>query len=228
MQTSRKKAGFWRAAAPQRFRGAILGGGALLLASALPVPAQKSLEALAQPGIQDLTASVAVLSKNDRELAKIGKGFVDAYRLDKQEMWAKEPGKFLFQGKQGIFTIRYVTNGGRKLTEVATLRIRKVEDVSKEPGKADSLADLGLITTSFAEQIEASWLRSEARDGKTLQVFQYWFPEDPRSKHTIWVDPATRTMVEHIAHHRNPNRPGFKKKFVFREPKQYGAIWAPT
>lgn len=205
-----------------------VGGGGLLLGLSLPAPAQKGLDGFAQAGLQDLTASVAVLSKNDAELQKIGKGYVDAYRLNKQELWAKEPGLFLFQGKQGVLTIRYVTNGGRKLMEVAGLRIRHVDDIAQEPGKGDSLADLGIITPAWVQRITAQWLRTETRNGKQLQVFEYWFSQDPRSKHTIWVDPATKTMVDHIAHHRNPKRPGFKKRFVFSEVKQYGGVSAPT
>jgi hypothetical protein len=205
----------------------VLGLTALLPRFALGAD-QKSLEVYVQPTLQDLTATVAVISKNDRELAKIGKGYVDTYRLAKQEIWVKEPGKVAFEGKQGLMTVRRVTNGDRMLLEVALLRVHKVEDISSEPGKGDSVSDLGVVTADWLKRIEARWLRTETRGAQNLQVFEYWYPEDPRAKTTIWMDPTRRTVVERISHHRAVTKPGFKKKFVFSELKQFNGVWLPT
>ena len=133
-----------------------------------------------------------------------------------------------FEGKQGVFTIRYVTNGNRKLTEVPTLRIHKVDDISTEPAKGDTISDLGIVSSSWAKRVESRWLRSEARGGKTLQVFEFWYNEDPRARHTIWLDPSTKTIVEHVAHHRNRNKPGFRKRLVYSEVKQIEGVWVPS
>lgn len=201
---------------------------ALALGLAGPVHAQKSLDDYAQPALKDLSASVDVISHNDRELSKIGKGYVDAYKLAQQEVQCREPSQVRLQGKKGVFTIRYVTNGKRKLTEVPTLRIRKVEDISKEPGKGDSISDLGVITPAWADLVEAKWLRQETKHGKNLQVFEFWYKEDPRRRHTIYLDPATKTIVEHIDHHRSKKKSGFRKRFVFSEPRQLNGVWLPT
>jgi hypothetical protein len=190
--------------------------------------AQKTLDAYAQPALKDLSASVDVLSHNDGELRKIGKGYVDAYKLAKQEVQCREPSQMRFQGKKGLFTIRYITNGARKLTEVPTLRIRKVDDISKEPGKGDSISDLGVITPAWADRVEAKWVRAETKGGANLQVFEFWYKEDPRRRHTISVDPATKTIVEHIDHHRSKKKPGFRKRLVFSQPKQVNGVWLPT
>jgi outer membrane lipoprotein-sorting protein len=201
---------------------------ALFLCAARPARAQKALSDYVQANLKDLSASVDVVSKNDAELEKIGKGYVDAYRLGKQEIWSKEPSRMRFQGKQGVFVIRYVTNGGRKLTEVPTLRIHKVEDISTEPGKADSISDLGIVTTAWAERVESRWLRTENRDGKALQVFEVWYKEDPHARHTLWLDPTTKTIVEHIHHYRVRNKPGFRKRLVYSDLKQVNGVWVPT
>ena len=201
--------------------------GALCL-GATPAWAQKTLDFYAQPALTDLSTSVSIVSKNDRELEKIGKGYVDAYRLDKQQIWCKEPGRMRFEGKQGVFTIRYVTNGNQKLTEVPTLRIHKVDDISKEPAKGDTISDLGLVSTAWAKRVESRWLRAEDRGGKNLQVFEFWYNEDPRARHTLWLDPSTKTIVEHVAHHRNRNKPGFRKRLVYSEVKQIEGVWVPA
>jgi len=205
----------------------VLAVGLTLLAGSA-AHAQKSLDDYTQPALKDLSASVGVLSHNDRELRKIGKGYSDAYKLGQQEVQCREPSQVRFQGKKGLFTIRYITNGNRKLTEVPTLRIRKVDDISKEPGKGDSISDLGVITPAFADRVEAKWLRSETRDGATLQVFEFWYKEDPRRRHTVSMDPATKTIVEHIDHHRSKKKPGFRKRLLFSQPKQVNGVWVPT
>jgi len=188
--------------------------------------AEKPLEEYAQPNLRDLAAKIKILSHNDRELSKIGKDFPKGFTLGSQEIWCKEPGKVKFQGKKGLFTIRQVTNGNRKLFSAPA--VHKVDDISKQPGKGDSIADLGLITPAWVDTVEYQWLRTDTRDGKPVQIYQYWRKEDPKARHTITVDPATKTVVENIAHFRSKKKPGFKKKLVYSAPQQINGVWVPT
>ena len=202
--------------------------GAVCLGAAAPVRAQKTLDAFAQRDLRDVAASVRVLSKNDRELGKIGKGYVDAYKLQRQEIWCKEPGMVRFQGKKGLFTIRYVTNGNRKLTEVPTLHIRNVDNIAKEPSKGDTIVDLGVITPSWVDRVESRWLRTDTRDGKRVEVFEFWYKEDPKRRHTISVDPATKTILEMIVHHRARKKQGHRRRLVYGEVKEVSGVTMPT
>lgn len=200
----------------------------VVLLLALPAAGQENLARYAQPTLQDVTATVKVVGKTDRELAKIGKGYVDAYKLESQELTAKEPDRVRFEGKRGLLTIRYITNGTRKLTQVSTPRINKVDDISKEPAKGDSISDAGLITPAWVARVEDRWLRSETRDGKTLHVFEYFYKEDPKYIHTLWVDPETKTIVERIDHHRSKIKPGFKKRFLYSEVQTVNGVNMPS
>jgi hypothetical protein len=195
---------------------------------ARPALAQKELSDYAQPALKDLTASVKLLSHNNRELSKMGKGFAELYKLESREIWCKEPSCVRVQGKKGIMTLRSITNGDRRKVEVPTMRIRKVENVKDEPGKADSISDLGVITPAWLRTVQSRWLRTETRDGKPHHVFEFWHPEDSKAKHTIVLDPATKTVVEHIAHHRAQRKKGFKRRVVYSEPKQVNGVWIPT
>jgi hypothetical protein len=190
--------------------------------------ANPTLESYAQASLKDLSAGIEVISKNDRELEKIGKGYTDAYTLTSQEISFKEPGLGRFQGKKGVLSVRRITTPRQQLFEVPLLRVRKVEDISKKPGKADTVADLGLITPGWADSVESKWLRAEQRDGKTLQGFDVWSKSDPLSRHTLWVDPTTKTVVEHLHFHRNPSKTGFRKRLVYSEVKQVNGVWVPT
>lgn len=201
---------------------------AALLLGSRPAHAQKSLQDYVQPTLKDLSASVNVLSHKDDELRKIGAGYVDAYTLTDREIFFREPGQARLQGKKGVLTIRYVTNGGKRLTEVPSLRVRKVEDIADEPGKGDSISDIGVITANWVSRVESRWIRSEERNGKTLQVFEFWYSDDPKAKNTVWLDPASKTIVERIAHHRNRSKPGFKKRIVFSDVKTVNGVQVPT
>ena len=203
---------------------------ALLLLAARPASAQKSLDEYAQPGLKDLTASLKVLSHNNKELAKIGKDYVDAYTLEHQQFFWKEPGQARIQGNRGLVHILRITSGGRQMFEVsglAVLRNRHTEDVNKKPGKADTILDLGVFTPAWVQSVESRWVRAENRDGKTLQVFDFWYPADPGAKHTIWIDPVTKTVAEHVYHWRGKTNT-IKKRFVFGDVKQVNGVELPT
>ncbi len=205
-----------------------LAGAVALFVCAVPAHAQKELKELTQPEVRDLYAEINVISKDDGALRKISKTYVDAMAMTQQEIWCREPGQVRLQGKRGLFTARFITNGNRKLIEVPTIRFREVEDITDAPGKGDSISDLGMLTTSWVNSVNSRWIRTEPRDGKTLQVFEFFHPRDAGLRHTIFVDPATRTVVEHIVHNRGRRSTGFKKRIVYSDVKTYGGVSVPT
>lgn len=207
--------------------------GALVFADSpeAPSPPETRLETYAQPRLQDLSAQIAILSKQDDELRKIGKDYVEAYRLTSQEIECKEPDRVRFQGKRGILTVRAITNGNRRLFEatgIPLLKHRKVEDISQKPGKADTISDLGVVTPGWLARVQSEWVRAEEREGKTLQVFRWWYQADPGFRHTIWVDPASRTVVEHVYHHRDVKAPSFRKKLAYSDVLEAEGVRIPT
>lgn len=201
-----------------------------LMSAASAVPptfAARTLASFAQPELKDLQVEIVVVSKNTRELAKMGKGYVDAYsKLKDQEVSFKEPNMVRFQAKHGIAGLTRITNGNKQL--FSYLIHRKVSDITAEPGKADAIIDVGVITPGWENLVESEFLRTEQRAGKELHVFQVYFKADRKARHTLWLDPATRTVAEHIAHHRGKRKQGFKKRFVYEDVKRFGAVYLPT
>lgn len=185
-----------------------------------------SLSQYAQTALRDLQVDLVVASKNDRELKKMGDGFVDAYsKLKDQELTYKEPNMVRFQARHGLAGLTRITNGNRQL--FSYLIHRKVTDISKEPGKADAIIDIGVITPGWEQQVESEWLRAEKRGGNTLQVFSVYFKADRKARHTLWIDPDTKTVVEHIAHHRGRRKPGFKKRLVYSDVRNVNGVHLP-
>jgi len=204
-------------------------GLALILTTlALPAHAQQSLGDYVQRELRDLQGTTTVIFKNERELAKLGRDFVEAYNLQEVQFFLKEPGCVRMQGRRGIATVRYITNGDRKLTEVPTLRIRSIKNIAQDPSEGETALDFGVITPSVLARIDGRFLRMEQHLGKNCAVFELWWRAEPRLRQTVWLDPQTRTVVDRIEHHRARRRPGFKKRFVFSEVQRINGVWIPT
>src|SRR5687768_12285029 len=99
--------------------------GAVSLAAAIPSWAAPTLKEFVQPNLEDISASIKVIGSNDGELKKLGRSYVEATKLQQQVIQCKEPSRVRYEGKKGLVSVRYVTNGNRKLTQVPTLRINK-------------------------------------------------------------------------------------------------------
>jgi outer membrane lipoprotein-sorting protein len=131
------------------------------------------------------------------------------------------------EGKYGLFGVLYIINGDRKLQSVPALRIRKVKNIATDPGERRTSLDIGIFTPSLLPHFETRFLRYDTRDGKKLPVFELSYRQEKggRKRH-VWIDPATRTVVEHQVFHR---RGGLKMRYVFRNLVRYAnGVWLPT
>jgi hypothetical protein len=201
---------------------------ALATAASPLAAAEETLDHYTQPALQDLSATAVIVQKSEPALKQIGDGFEKGYRIGRSMLKLKEPGgKVRVEGKYGLFNVVYVINGDRKLTSVPSFHIHKVKDISKRPGERQTSLDIGFFTPSLVPQLQSQFVRYETRDGKRLAVFDLWFKaETGGRKHTVWIDPTTKTIVEHQVFHR---KGGLKMRYVFQNPTRYdGNVWLPV
>lgn len=185
----------------------------------------------AQPAIKDFSGRIRVVSKNLSELKKLGDGFVRAYNVKSQRFYYKEPGKVRLEARQGLITARLITNGDVHVSEyrfAPGITKRSKDDLREKPGKGDYSINFGVITPSFAKRVVAEFVRFETRDARRVAVFTVYYTATDKVKHTVVIDRETRIVVDHISHHRSKKRTGFKNRYVFSQPKQFGSIWLPT
>src|SRR5262245_40496366 len=97
---------------------------------AVPATPAETLQTYAQPGLQDMRATIAVVQKSDPALREIGDGFEKGYRFKKSDFILKEPGKVRVEGTYGLFSVLHIINGDRKLESVPTLHLRKVKNIA--------------------------------------------------------------------------------------------------
>jgi hypothetical protein len=201
-------------------------GVALLASFALAsgVRAEEALGNYAQPALRDFAATGSVLQKDDAELRKIDKNFVQGYRFRESLIQYKEPLKLRVDSKAGLFTVRYVINGKRKSTQFAGLH--KVKDITGRPGEEQSMLDSGIITPGFlADNVESRIVGQQTLDGRKVPVFEFWYTDEPHSRHHfVWMDPVKKIVLRHDVNNRSG---GLKMRFMFKQPSRVAGVWVP-
>lgn len=178
-----------------------------------------------QTRLYDLRATVRQQTAKQRELEKINKDFANSYRIKQMTARYKEPSKMRLESKVGVVNVVYIINGNYK--HVSAGPIKNTDDISNAPGKRQSLMDFGILTPSFMKLVNAKFLRYEHEDGVRYPVFELtWANADDTSKHIVWLDGKTRTIVKRQWY----NQAGkLMAVFYYKNPVEAApGIWIPT
>jgi hypothetical protein len=207
-----------------RARGMLLLG--LLWCSAGFATAQsQDINDYVQTRLLDLRATVRQQTANQRELEKINKDFANSYRIKQMTARYKEPSKMRLESKLGVVNVLYIINGNYK--HVSAGPIKHTDDISNAPGKRQSLMDFGILTPSFMKLINAKFLRYDQEGGVRYPVFELtWANSDDTSKHIVWMDGKTRTVVKRQWYNQQGK---LMATFYYKNPLEAApGIWVPT
>ena len=207
-----------------RARGMLLLG--LLWCSAGFATAQsQDINDYVQTRLLDLRATVRQQTANQRELEKINKDFANSYRIKQMTARYKEPSKMRLESKLGVVNVLYIINGNYK--HVSAGPIKHTDDISNAPGKRQSLMDFGILTPSFMKLINAKFLRYDQEGGVRYPVFELtWANSDDTSKHIVWMDSKTRTVVKRQWYNQQGK---LMATFYYKNPVEVApGIWVPT
>lgn len=208
-------------------RAAALG---LLLASVGPARAiDTSIRSYIAENVDDFTATVTVLSANQRELGKISKDAGFLYRFHDIDMRYKEPNKVRMEastgdGLKGVFVI----NGPTQWVSVPKLHIKTKRNYGESPGKRKSLMDVGLISDYYLTYTNARFLREGTVDGVPCAVFDmtYKARDEDTSHHIVYVDPKTRVVRRREAYSQTGK---LQAIYLFKDIKEVKpGVWFPT
>jgi hypothetical protein len=178
-----------------------------------------------QTRLLDLRATVRQQTANQRELEKINKDFANSYRIKQMTARYKEPSKMRLESKLGVVNVLYIINGNYK--HVSAGPIKHTDDISNAPGKRQSLMDFGILTPSFMKLINAKFLRYDQEGGVRYPVFELtWANSDDTSKHIVWMDGKTRTVVKRQWYNQQGK---LMATFYYKNPLEAApGIWVPT
>lgn len=199
--------------------------GILWLCAGFAMAQSQDINDYVQTRLHDLRATVKQQTANQRELEKINKDFANSYRIKQMTARYKEPSKMRLESKVGVVSVVYIINGNRK--HVSAGPIKSTDDISDAPGKRQSLMDFGILTPGFMKLVNAKFLRYDHEGGVRYPVFELtWANSDDTSKHIVWMDGKTRTVVKRQWY----NQVGkLMATFYYKNPVEAApGIWIPT
>ncbi|GIV21129.1 MAG: hypothetical protein KatS3mg023_2880 [Armatimonadota bacterium] len=206
-------------------RKSILWAGMFWLCASFAMAQSQDINDYVQTRLHDLRATVRQQTANQRELEKINKDFANSYRIKQMTARYKEPSKMRLESKVGVVNVVYIINGNQK--HVSAGPIKNTDDISNAPGKRQSLMDFGILTPSFMKLVNAKFLRYDHEDGVRYPVFELtWANSDDTSKHIVWMDGKTRTVVKRQWYNQQGK---LMAVFYYKNPVEAApGIWVPT
>ena len=151
------------------------------------------LNQLASTRIQTLQLDSSVVEENRAQLNTIGGDFAQAYRIHKVSIAYLQPSKIHFESVVLNVHIAYTINGDRKFTSVPTYHVHKVENITGQPGKRQSLLDLGLVPPELFDYSNATYVGTQGN----LLIYDIK-PKQDRYKDRVWIDPVTHITTKRI------------------------------
>lgn len=202
-------------------------GLASLAAYAVAVQGSTNIDAFVQKNFQDAMFTARVKFANQKELAKINKDFGQSYRFSFTDFKVKEPFKVRADATVEDTKVTYVINGAKQLIRIPRIRVNSKQDLSKSPGRRQTLLDFGMLTPSlFNNYFEATFVRVDRATGDTVFDLTYVKALDDTTRHRIWVDPQKKYVTRREWYSQRGGRQ--LATFYYTEPVSSGGIWMPT
>lgn len=195
----------------------------LLVASALQ---SQNIDAYVQKGFRDVQFNAVIEKKNLGELRKINPEFANTYLFDSILVRAKEPFKLRLEAAADDTTATYVIDGARQQFRVPRLGIRQSNDLTKYPGRRQTLLDFAIPTESLFDRFfVAKFVRFDRASGDP--VFDLTFPKalDDTSRNRIWIDKTGHYISRREWYGQEGQ---LRAIFTFASPKTVNGITFPT
>lgn len=195
------------------------------MGSPLQAPS-RSMESYVQGDLRDFTLNLIVESKRLPELRKIGPEFAQTYLFDSILVRGKEPFQLRFDASADDTKATYVMNGATQSFKVPRLGLNQHQDLSKYPGRRQTLFEFALLTPSlFSQFYEATFVRFDRESGNP--IFDLRFPAATKdtSRNRIWVDKSRHFIVRREWYGQEDQ---LKATFTYEKPIEVSRVWFPT
>jgi outer membrane lipoprotein-sorting protein len=176
--------------------------------------------------LDDFSATMSVVSVNERAMGKISKDAVMLYKLGTVSMRYKEPNKVRIEGNaQGSHAV-FVLNGSTQWVSLNGAKFKR--DFGSSPGKRKSLMDVGLLSDYYLTYTNARFIREGSVDGAPCAVFELTYKDrDEDTSHAIvYIDPKTKVVRKREAYSQDGKLQAVYYYKNVQEVKP--GIWFPT
>lgn len=196
-----------------------------LAALVITAPQQYDWKDIVQPAFKDAKFVAKVISGNQKELKKVNDDFAQSYRFTTTTAYLKEPFMLRMEAEVEDTKLMYIVNGGRKYYKIGS-KIGIPLDVSKAPGKRQTVFDFGILTPAlFQNFMEAKFIRTERNTNELVFDITYIKSLDDSSRYRIWVDPAKKVVNKRVWFNQEGRQ---LATFDYDLPKNEGGVWFPT
>lgn len=195
----------------------------LLLSTTLQ---SQNIDTYVQRGFRDVTFNATIAKKNLSELRKINPEFANTYLFDSITVRAKEPFKLRLEAAADDTKATYVINGVRQQFSVPRLGIRQNNDLTKYPGRRQTLLDFAIPTESlFDKFFVAKFVRFDRASADP--VFDLTFPKalDDTSRNRVWIDKEKRYISRREWYGQEGQ---LRAVFLFEKPVTVNGVTFPT
>lgn len=198
----------------------------LLAATASSGLQSQSIDSYVQKGFRDVTFNASITKKNLAELRKINPEFAQTYLFDSILIRAKEPFKLRLEASADDTKATYVIDGTRQQFRVPRLGLKQNNDLSRYPGRRQTLLEFGIPTESlFDDFYQAKFVRFDRASGDP--VFDLTFPKrlSDNSRNRIWIDKERK----YIARREWYGQEGqLRAIFLFERPVAVNGVTFPA
>ena len=200
-----------------------------ILATLAILTAQPSedIQSYVQKNFEDATFTVKTGKHSTAELAKINRDFAQSYRVKESQVWLKEPFKMRMVSTVEDTKIIFLVVGGKKTYRAPSSNISHTEDVSKAPGKRQTIFDFGILAPSLFDSLfDAQFIRFDRATKDVVFDFTYKSNLKDSSRHRVWIDPDKKIITKREWYGQKVRTGGrLMATFVYSNPVQTKGVW---
>ncbi len=201
----------------------------ILAALVLAAPSTDILDYV-PTGFRDAKFSADVSAANFTELKKINEDFTASYRFKNSQVWLKDPFMLKMISTVDDTKITFIVNGGMRYTSIPRSKINLKEDVSKRPGKRQTIFDFGMLAPSlFKGFFIGKFVRMDRATGDIVFDFTYESQLKDTSRHRVWIDTDKKMVTKREWYGQLFNTDGrLMARMIYSNPRQENGIWVNT
>ena len=177
----------------------------------------------ATKGFKDLQMDTKIAYSNEKELAKIGKDFGQAYKFKNSRLSFKAPDKFKMSAKAGFMNVSYIVTSDIKKIRAGV--INKTENIAKEPHKRQTILDAGLVNDSLWDFYTVERIHNETYNGKPVLLIQLSLSNSPDKKQYVWVNPKDYRM---LVREKKEADGSLIVRYIYSGHKEFAGVWVPS
>lgn len=182
---------------------------------------------IVESSFRDCTFVARVIKGNQGELRKINKDFATSYRFSFMKAHVKEPFMVRLESTVEDTDILYIENGGRRLYRIPKIRLSRVENISRAPGKRQTVMDFGILTPSLFQDglFNANFVRTDRETGDLVFDITYNPQFEDSSRHRVWIDPKKKFITKRVWFGQDGHE---MATFLYDNPEFQKGVWFPT